>query len=273
MPPPRPLRAARLTALLAILAAPLSAAADRVVLKDGQVLEGVIVADGDEVRLRMDLGEVGFERADVLRIEPSFTPLGALDAARARLAPRDMDGRLALAREAQGAGLGTQARELLREVLALAPDHPVARAGLGYVRVDGVWRTADEDRRARGLVEHGGRWVTAAEAERLEQAAEKLRQRAREAVEAEAKLRAARAEAERAARPEPTPAPEPVSPLLLAPWGLDFTAGPWAYGAVLPPDVLRRLRPGVAAPAPRLAPRPVVPPAGLNVQVRVGVRR
>ena len=60
-----------------------------------------------------------------------------------RKSPEDLS---RLAAWCERKGLAKRAERLLREVLAIDPDHAATRARLGYVRHDGRWMTPEEAR-------------------------------------------------------------------------------------------------------------------------------
>jgi hypothetical protein len=203
----------RLSVLVGLLA-PTALLADVLVLKDGERIEGVVEERGDEVVVRLDYGDVGFARSEVLRIERRASPLSLFEARAAGLAPRDVNGRYRLGLEAERAGLVGVARRLFLEVVALEPGHRGARAALGQRLHAGRWRTEDEVKEAEGFVKRGDRWLTPEAAAALDAEARRraeAEQRAEDArrigalearvARAEADARAAR-EAERADRAE-----------------------------------------------------------------------
>ncbi|MFM8978945.1 MAG: HEAT repeat domain-containing protein [Planctomycetia bacterium] len=99
---------------------------------------------------------LGRAQAGEQREADARAALAALDGSDARAAFR-------LALELEAGGQGELARQAYEVVLLAEPDHLAARRALGYERVEGVWRTGDDLRRARGLVRHGERWLTSEE--------------------------------------------------------------------------------------------------------------
>lgn len=189
--------------MLAVLSAA-PAFADKVHLAGGAVLEGKVSREGDKVLVEVDSGTLRLDAQGVLRIERAPSPVETFAARRAALAQRDIAGRVALADYCREHQMFGRERELLREVIALEPDHAQARARLGYVRVDRGWLTREEQLAARGMIKQGGIWISPEQAARLREA-ELDRQKAElERQKAEAELLARRAELnaerERAAR-------------------------------------------------------------------------
>jgi len=72
--------------------------------------------------------------------------------------PDTVDGQWTLAEWCREHGLTEQRRAHLERILALAPDHPQARAALGYTRYEDRWLTRDELMARWGMVRHGGSW-------------------------------------------------------------------------------------------------------------------
>jgi hypothetical protein len=187
----------RVTILVGLLLAgfvPVIAHADKVHLSGGAVLEGKVSRVGDKVLVEVEAGTLSVDARSVVRIEQATSSVETFLARRAALAGGDIAGRLALADYCRAHELFTRERELLREVIAIQPDHAQARARLGYVRVDHGWLTRDEQLAAQGLIKQGGVWLSPEQASRLREA-ELERQKAElERQKAEAELQAKRAE-------------------------------------------------------------------------------
>lgn len=180
--------------LLLVGFAPGLARADKVHLTGGAVLEGKVSQVGDKVLVEVEAGTLSIDARSVLRIERATSSVETFLARRAALSDGDIAGRMALADYCRAHEMLTRERELLREVIAIQPDHAQARARLGYVRGDHGWLTRDEQRAAQGLVKHGGVWLSPEQASRVREA-ELERQKAElERQKAEAELQAKRAE-------------------------------------------------------------------------------
>jgi len=74
--------------------------------------------------------------------------------------PGDAEARFRLALWCEERGLAKEAVTEHRAVVTLDPDHRASRRALGYERVCGRWMKGDEAMRAKGFLEHEGRWVT-----------------------------------------------------------------------------------------------------------------
>jgi hypothetical protein len=208
------------TAMFSLLAS--VAHADRVHLVDGAVIEGKVTRQGDRVVIELESGQLGLPADQVARIEPASSPVQQLEERRARLQPRDVAGRLALANYCRDHGMVAREQQLLREVIELAPDHAEARARLGYVQKDRRWVEREQDLRERGLVQHEGRWLTREQVLEIERLRAEAQTAAHQRDKARAELESARAELERrerdasetetAASPQPPPAEPAPSP-------------------------------------------------------------
>ena len=182
---------------VAIASLAATSVADVVHLKSGATLEGQVVKTDDGVIVKLPAGEVRISTAAIARIETKPSVLDEFAKRAAGLKDDDLAGLVELAQWAQARGLKTQARDLWRSVLAMNPEHALARQALGYRNVNGKWMTEDEAMKARGLLKHDGEWMTPEAAARLRtlQAELELAREKRRAAEAE--LERAREDAER----------------------------------------------------------------------------
>lgn len=152
-------------ALLALGASP--ALADRLVLKDGRVVEGTVVKEKASYRVASRFGEAVVAETDVASWEKAPTLDAQWRERAAALRPDDHAGRAEVARWLKEHGITEEAAALAERVVREDPENAVAHEVLGHVRHRGAWMTPDEAKRADGLVEHGGEWYTPAEWERL----------------------------------------------------------------------------------------------------------
>ena len=205
---PRALRCAPSSLAILLVVSSLSARADEVLLKNGLRLAGTATALSDgRVRVETSFGVLTLPQSSIARVERGVSPHEAVRAALANLAANDADGRVELALGLAREGTTTLARELLREALSIDPNHPKARAALGYRLVENQWLTEEQIHQQRGEVWFRDAWVSVAERERIlawETArfeAEATRQRAAaRTAEIEAAERARREEEWAAAR-------------------------------------------------------------------------
>jgi hypothetical protein len=145
---------------LGILANGGRAHADRIVLTSGSVIEGKATRVGEKVIVELESGKLTLSAGSIQRIEQAESEVDRVDARLRALHPQDVHGLFNLADYCRDHGMKAREQELLERVIALAPDHPEARARLGYVRTEAGWVTRDEQLRAQGMVKHGGRWLT-----------------------------------------------------------------------------------------------------------------
>lgn len=147
----------RTVALILLLA--LSLFADEIRLKDGRVIEGKVVEDGDTVRVQGDHGAVSFSRDKVAKITIGPTRREQFEARRAALAADDVDGLFELAGWCDVEGFLRERDELLARCLEIDSQHDGVNEVLGRVKFDGKWMTPDEAAEAQGLVNWGGEWI------------------------------------------------------------------------------------------------------------------
>lgn len=145
-------------ALALLVGAP--ALADVVHMADGRRLEGAVSVEGGRVVVRQRWGEVRVERAEVDRIEETDDPWDQLSRLQKELGQGTAEERYRLGEWARTQGFKAESQQAFLDVLRVDPDHPGARAALGYVLHEGRWVTAADRNRALGLVEHQGQWVT-----------------------------------------------------------------------------------------------------------------
>lgn len=162
--------------------------ADRVYLVGGSMIEGKVTREGDKIVVTLDAGNVRLNAASVVRIEKGETSEDRIAARRKTLAKDDVIGRLALADACREQHLTQCERELLREILALEPDHAEARGRLGYVRSGRGWVTIDEQHRIQAAANAASAAEAAAAVRKAElerDTAELARQQAALNVEAQ----------------------------------------------------------------------------------------
>jgi hypothetical protein len=168
-----------LVSLLVVLAGGL-ARADVVHLRSGGQIEGKVLEEtADAIRVRTRFGVQTIARSEVVKIERKETAEEVYARRLASLEPGDVEGLLDLARFCKEQRLTAEWKATLERVVAADPDNEEANRALGRERVDGRWMTGAEKaehekrkeiaaKRAQGLVEHRGAWVTREEKEALE---------------------------------------------------------------------------------------------------------
>jgi len=159
--------AVRMLAVIALL--PCLARADIVHFKDGRTLEGTISArTATEITVTTEFGKVVVPLSKVKRIEEKRTAAQELAVRRAALPAGDAAALFELALWARDSDLAADSRALMREVVALVPDHSLANEALGRLKVDGLWldpgdveayvREHEAERRLAGLLWNDGSW-------------------------------------------------------------------------------------------------------------------
>lgn len=137
------------------------ARADIVTLTGGRTLEGNVVEADDPGKIKIEFryGSLTVSKDEVVQIIEAKTFEEEVEETLARLDAEDVEGHFELARKCAEKGWTVMARDLYRHVLALDPGHFQAREALGYVLVDGDWKTEDEIMTEQGYIKWNGRWV------------------------------------------------------------------------------------------------------------------
>ncbi len=148
-----------------------TAGADVVLLQNDQVLTGRVEelppTAGKPARLRILTATGPVVIAADRVVLRSATPAGlkpAFAKRRAALDAGNAAGWIELGHWCRRAGLALEADGCFRQLLGLSPDHPEARAAMGYVRFRDQWMTRAESMRAKGFVRYAGKWMLPAEA-------------------------------------------------------------------------------------------------------------
>jgi hypothetical protein len=170
--------------------------ADRVYLMSGAVIEGQASRVGEKVIVELPSGRVTLSAASVKKVEQAPTEMQRVDQRYAQLAPNDVQGLLALANHCREHGMREREEQLLKQVISVSPDHPEARARLGYVRADSGWVKREEQLLAQGYVKRSGRWLTPEQLLALEKAEAETRAAQLKREQASLELEARRADIE-----------------------------------------------------------------------------
>ena len=144
----------------ALLACPGAAPADEIELQSGAVIEGKVQDLGDSIKVIRSGSSIVYPKHMIKRITPKKTLEEVYEDKSKALKDGDVEGRLELARWCVQQKLQKEAVAEFKRVVAASPDHPEARKGAGYVRVNEQWLTEDQANEAKGLVRHKGRWMT-----------------------------------------------------------------------------------------------------------------
>ncbi len=145
------------------------ARADVIHYKDGRTLEGTISArTATDITVTTEFGKVVVPLSKVARIEEKRTAAQEFAARRADVPAGDAAALFELALWARDNGLVADSRALLREVIALVPDHSLANESLGRVKVGDRWldpaeveeyvKQHEAEQRAAGLLWEDGGW-------------------------------------------------------------------------------------------------------------------
>jgi len=157
---------------LAVAVAP-RARADIVHLTNGKQIEGKVTHDeaAGTFTIETPRGTVVKPASDVLRVESAPLPEADFETRFAKV-PRDDLAKLAeLAAWCREKRLDAQKSTVCRAILAIDPNHEMARLELGFVVFENEWILEKELRKKRnelGLVKHGGEWMTPEERARIE---------------------------------------------------------------------------------------------------------
>lgn len=161
---------------------PLTASADIVTMNDGRVLRGSVESDGDELVIKGRYGSIRVKKAKVKDWQFNSPEEKAFQQKKAQLGSGNADERYRLGVFARKKNLHAQAKAAFESVLLVNPNHPGARAALGFVKHQGLWMTVADKARMEGKVKYRGRWVT------LDEKAEMIK-KARQAKEAKEKAK------------------------------------------------------------------------------------
>lgn len=124
---------------LALVALCPAALADRVTLKDGRAFDGAVTQEEGKVLVKLSYGTLSFPASDVVSIEKMLTNDDQLDAMLAKTKRDDPEALLKAAVWARENDLARRGDDLLKEILAIAPEHATAHKLLGQVKMDGKW--------------------------------------------------------------------------------------------------------------------------------------
>jgi hypothetical protein len=156
---------------MVLVLAALPARADRIRLRGGGEIRGMIVpepAPEGKVRVQTESGSkpLVLDRERIEQVVPESDALDEYFAHRDKVP--------ATAEDQYRFGLWCETRRLsglaeghYQRATELDPGHAQAHKKLGHVLHDGAWMTVEEQKRAQGLVLHKGRWVSREEHERI----------------------------------------------------------------------------------------------------------
>lgn len=145
------------------------AKADVVVLTNGKTLEGRVTRDGDSVVIELAQGVIRIPSDKVRAIQPKHTLLDEYAERKAELEKEIASGKLpatdaaerwyVLSEWATGHNFTRARDESLKQTLAMDANHAAARKAKGFVEHNGKWVSFAERNTALGFVRFEGRWV------------------------------------------------------------------------------------------------------------------
>lgn len=165
--------------LFSLIIVAASATADEVHLKDGRVLSGRVLEDGDRYAVVDRDSKHVVKKSEVSEIVKKRSFMDDFDDRLAQLPADDAEAIFEFGRWLDENEWASRARLAYQEVLDLDADHRGARRALGYSLYEGAWVSPEELNRRKGLVEFEGRWYTKHDLEELKkqiEGDEKLRQ-------------------------------------------------------------------------------------------------
>lgn len=150
------------------------ARADVIELRGGGQIQGKVIPDPkskDRVQILLMQGRhpLSFQKDRVIRVVPKASPLDDYVVKRAKAAAT-AEAQYQLGYWCEQNRLSDLAKLHYEQALAYDPDFEEAHLKLGHTRVDGSWLTRDDLSAAQGLVKYKGRWVTAEEKSKREDA-------------------------------------------------------------------------------------------------------
>ncbi len=149
--------------------------ADRIFLRGGGELRGLIVTDPDRpdkvlVQTEKGTNPTVFEKGQVSKVVRAPGPLDQYIPRRERL-ESTAEAQYELGLWCEQAGLSGLADLHFRKAVGLDKQFGPAHKKLGHSLHAGRWLSTDEIREAQGLIKHKGRWITAEEKARLDASA------------------------------------------------------------------------------------------------------
>jgi hypothetical protein len=153
--------------LLPLLLAAVSATADELHLKDGRVLTGRVLEDGDRYAVVDRDSKHVVKRSEVAELAKTRSFMDDFDDRLAKLPADDAEAIFEFGRWLEENDWASRSKLAYAEVLDLDPDHRGARRALGYALYEGAWVSPEELNRRKGLVEFEGRWYTKHDLEEL----------------------------------------------------------------------------------------------------------
>ncbi|MCX7702980.1 MAG: hypothetical protein N2234_02610 [Planctomycetota bacterium] len=154
--------------------------ADEVVLKDGSTLRGDIREDGEHFVVMGRFGKVTVKKSDIARIRAGEDKRIKYAEYERRASEQDMRAQIRLAELAREEGLREEEIFHLFVALKSAPEDVKLLHRLGFLWVDGRWRSEKRLYREDGWRFVNGKWLSPEETERKREEEERKRKEAKE---------------------------------------------------------------------------------------------
>lgn len=163
--------ATAIVVVLALGAAP-AARADRIHLRGGGEISGVVLDDPEQpdrvvVQTEGSARPLVLDKGQVVRVTPVPGPLDEYVAGRDGVEPT-AQAQYDFALWCEESKLPGPAQIHYQKAVAIDPNFGPAHKKLGHVRQASRWVTYDQQREAQGLIKHKGRWISQAEKRRLD---------------------------------------------------------------------------------------------------------
>lgn len=134
--------------------------ADRLILENGNSIEGIVEKEGDTYVVEFSTGKMKIHESEVKEVIKEETDLQRFRKRHEQINEQDADAHYELGVWAQTHGLYKQSQQEFRHAIQRNPDHTRARQELGFVKKDGQWMTREEKMRREGYVQYQGEWMT-----------------------------------------------------------------------------------------------------------------
>lgn len=133
---------------------------DLVVLKSGGEIRGEVLKSvpGEVVVRTLSGAEIKVSQPAVDSVTKRRLAVEEYETLR-RQTPDTVEDHWVLAEFCRERTMKTERERHLRRIIALEPDHLLARRGLGYFKHEGEWTTQDELKQSKGYVKFKGKWV------------------------------------------------------------------------------------------------------------------
>ena len=165
----------RILGIVIVLAASPSALADRITLRGGGQIHGVVLPHPDKagsvlIQTEASAHPLTFEKSAILAVDPENGPLKEYVTQRGTM-PDTAQAHYDLGLWCEEAHLRGPAEVEFARSVALDPEFGPAHKKLGHVQHGDRWLTYEQQREAQGLIKYKGRWISRAEKGKIDAAA------------------------------------------------------------------------------------------------------